>query len=168
MLTAKATFPDIGFEGHRLIARQALNYFQFWKAMKILSENFLLISNSEPILSIVNPGKKENGSPCGEQSVRVHPDGTIIPCVFLGGMKIDIARLRMLKEKIPDFCQTCNYTKQCRGGCLSRRILKNRIDQPDEYCPFYRGLKRPKVKFQHTKENLDFIHAGYLCTMIVS
>jgi len=145
----------------------SLNYDQFWDAMKSIAENFALIANSEPILSIIDRSKIGKGSPCGGDSVRVHPDGTITPCVFLAGKKIGIEEFKKMKSKLPEFCRPCKSAGECRGGCSSRRILKDRHGLPDEYCPFYAGREVPDIKFTYAKERTEYIHAGYLCTMII-
>ena len=147
----------------------SLTYNQFWKAIKILADNFLLISNSEPILSIIDQRAKIKGCPCGEKSARVHPDGTITPCVFLSGQKIDFPQFENFKKIIPKLCQSCQYLPSCHGGCLARKILKNHPEQPDEYCPLLHCQKIPNIKFRYyLRGDLDFIHASYLCTLIVA
>lgn len=145
--------------------RFSLNYDQFWTAMELLLRNFKLVSNSEPILSIIT---KDNlfGSPCGEKSARIHPDRTVVPCVYLRGKSMTGYEFNRLKKKIPVFCKKCPYIKSCRGGCLSRRILDQSPEKPDRYCPFYNHRDLPKISFQRAREE-DFIHAGYLCTIIV-
>lgn len=146
----------------------SLNYAQFWEAINLLVKNFCLISTSEPILSILTKNPTKCGSPCGEKSVRVHPNGKVTPCVFLTDNKLTIGQFRKLKRTIPIFCQSCYFAEQCRGGCFSRRYLKNRVDQPDEFCPFPFGLKLPKINFRYSSGTKpDFIHKNYLCTTIV-
>ena len=141
-----------------------LNYHEFWDAIKILSDHFKLISSSEPMLSIVT-NIPQNGSPCGG-SLRMHPNKTLTGCVYLEGEKISVASFNKTKKIIPNFCQKCDYVKWCQGGCLSRRILNNRIDTPDQYCPIFKEGKIPDIDFriEHSK---DYIHSGYLCTIIV-
>lgn len=143
----------------------SLNYDQFWEAMELLSKHFKLVSNSEPILSIITRDNL-HGSPCGEKSARIHPDKTVVPCVYLRGKPMTCAQFNQLKKRIPRFCQKCKYVKSCQGGCLSRRILDNKPDQPDRYCPLSNHKDIPKLSFKRAKEK-NFIHAGYLCTIIV-
>lgn len=144
----------------------SLNYSEFWEAISLLAKNFYLINYSEPILSLITQNKNLNGSPCGN-SVRIHPDGKISPCVFLAGFPINTKRFKKLKNYIPAFCKKCRYANRCRGGCLSRRYLKKRVTLPDEFCPFYLKLPQPKIKFKNAKKKDDFIHTNYLCTLIV-
>jgi len=142
-----------------------LTYDQFWQSMKILADNFKLVSSSEPILSILTKNSAM-GSPCGECSLRIHPDKTIAPCVYLKGYPITTDRFNKLKKQIPKFCQGCEYASSCHGGCLSRRILHSTAGDPDEFCPIYHKKEIPNIKFQRAKET-ELIHASYLCTIIV-
>lgn len=71
------------------IYKDKLDYEQFWEAMGLLFEHGELISCSEPI---VNAALKYNGllrgnplvkeSPCGQNSLRIHPNGEVMPCVY--------------------------------------------------------------------------------------
>lgn len=142
-----------------------LKYKEFWSAIKILAKNFVLVSNSEPILSVITD-ESSQGSPCGECSARIHPDKSITPCVYLQGQKISFKKFIKLKKFLPRVCGQCTLVTACRGGCLSRRILDQRINRPDAYCPLARHQPWPKITF---KKELDkeFVHADYLCTLIV-
>ncbi|PJC28409.1 hypothetical protein CO054_00295 [Candidatus Shapirobacteria bacterium CG_4_9_14_0_2_um_filter_39_11] len=141
-----------------------LNYEEFWKAMKMLSENFELVSNSEPILSIVT-GDKLAGSPCGN-SLRIHPNMVASGCVYIDGQKVPARDFQKQKEIIPNICRECKFVNSCRGGCLGRRYLTPGIEKPDIYCPFVKGEQQPKIKFKKAREE-EFIHSSYLCTIIV-
>lgn len=143
-----------------------LDYKEFWEAIKIISKNFVLVSSSEPIIYLISPFDNDLvGSPCGD-SMRIHPDFSLSPCVYIDGNKISVERFNELKKIIPSFCKKCKFASKCRGGCLSRRILENRIYEPDSYCPFYRGDSIPNIKFKKV-EKKDFIHSSYLCTFIL-
>lgn len=141
-----------------------LSYKEFWEAMKILSENFELVNNSEPILSIITEDKIK-GFPCGD-SLRIHP--TMVPsaCVYVDGRDVSIDRFRRFKKTTPKFCQTCQFVDSCHGGCLGRRYLTSGVRNTDIYCPFVNGNSVPKIKFKRT-ETKEFIHSSYLCTIIV-
>ena len=143
----------------------SLTYNQFWQAVELLAKNFKLVSNSEPVLATVAP-TIAHGSPCGERSLRIHPDKTVSPCVYLKGKAISLNKFSRLKSFIPEFCRNCQFVSACRGGCLSRRILSGNYQLPDEFCPLYKNKPIPKIKFK-TAEEKKFIHAGYLCTIIV-
>lgn len=144
-----------------------LSYDEFWEAMKIISENFKVVSVSEPILSIITDTVTE-GSPCGG-SLRIHPDLMVTGCVYLDPQEMEVEEFIKEKQKIPEFCKEkgCQYIDNCQGGCFGRRILLNRPQLPDFYCPFYRGKKVPNIKFKKI-EGKDFIHSKYLCTIILA
>jgi hypothetical protein len=40
---------------------------------------------------------------------------------------------------VPRACEGCPHLETCGGGCASRRLLRGRLDRPDEYCPYARG-----------------------------
>ena len=140
-------------------------YEEFWEAMRLLAKHFKLVSSSEPILSAVVKNSVE-GSPCGDCSVRIHPDKSISPCVYLQGRKISLEDFQRMKRKIPAFCKNCNFLQLCQGGCLSRRILNDATNKPDVFCPLYRKESFPKIKFRKA-DHKEFIHSSYLCTLIV-
>lgn len=140
------------------------SYEQFWRAMKDISKNFEVVSCSEPVLAVVY-GEVKNGSRCGS-SVRIHPDGNISSCVYVKNND-SLETFNRNKIKLPAFCTNCPYEKNCMGGCFGRRITENRPLLPDSYCPFYNGMKVPKIKFKKSKKTKDLIHSNYLCTMVL-
>jgi radical SAM protein with 4Fe4S-binding SPASM domain len=141
-----------------------LNYLEFWQAIELLAKNFKLVSNSEPILSLIVDDELY-GSPCGN-SARLHSDGKITPCVYLTGKFVDFQKFIEMKLQIPQECSNCPVAYNCRGGCLGRRLLTYGQPKPDQYCPILNNKKIPKIKFiRAVKEN--FIHSSYLCTIIV-
>ena len=141
-----------------------MNYSEFWESIKLLSENFELVSNSEPLLTLVAP-EKLKGSPCGN-SARLHPDGKITPCVYLSGEFSDFEKFKKMKLQILEKCSNCSVANYCRGGCLGRRLLTFGSPEPDQYCPIINKKEIPEIKFIRAKSK-DFIHSSYLCTIIV-
>jgi MoaA/NifB/PqqE/SkfB family radical SAM enzyme len=101
-----------------------LSYSQFWEAMEILSENFKVVSISEPILSTVTE-IDGHGSPCGG-SLRIHPDLNVTGCVYLAPGEVDVDEFNEQKGIYPEFCieSKCPYAVDCMGGCFGRRIYK--------------------------------------------
>ncbi|MBT6691403.1 radical SAM protein [Candidatus Parcubacteria bacterium] len=143
-----------------------MSYEEFWESMKIIADNFTLVASSEPVLAIVTDINDHLcGSPCGD-SVRLHPDFSVSPCVYVDGNKISTEKFIEMKKQIPKFCQDCDFVDKCRGGCMSRRIFNDNVDKPDEYCPIYRGDKIPEINFK-TLVGKEFIHSNYLCTFIL-
>ncbi|MFQ6118339.1 MAG: radical SAM/SPASM domain-containing protein [Methanosarcinales archaeon] len=141
-----------------------LTYDQFWQAIELLADNFTLVSNSEPILSLVIDSKMK-GAPCGK-SVRIHPDMTISPCVYLTNKICDVETFNMYKKQIPKECKNCRFLESCNGGCLARRILTQGYSYSDLYCPIVNKKSIPNIKFKKSKYK-DLIHSAYLCTIIL-
>lgn len=140
------------------------SYEQFWSAIKEISENFEIVSCSEPIMSIFW-SEIAGGSRCGN-SVRIHPDGSISSCVYVKD-DIDHEEFNLKKEYLPDFCKKCDFSEKCKGGCYGRRITEGRRDLPDNYCPFFNDRSLPDIKFKKYKYEKELIHSDYLCTMIL-
>ena len=158
-----------------------LGYDEFWDTFRRLFNDFVLISCSEPVLCVALDSYKDlAGSPCGQDALRIQPDGSILPCVYWPSADVSILDSvtveDVMKRKsfqtvgaIPAFCQEiqCSYLPYCKGGCASRRVLSSGIDTPDMYCPLWRGQSFPTL--QHTKAHTkkDLVHSSYLCTVIL-
>ena len=157
----------------------ALNYETFWNTFNKLFAEFALISCSEPILCVSldhNNGIK--GSPCGQHTMRIQPDGAVLPCVYwpecsdnirderfnIDSLK-DSETFRMITT-VPTFCTDCIYVDICKGGCASRRILSGDINSPDEFCPLIYGFEMPRIKANYLKKHSNLVHSTYLCTII--
>ena len=154
------------------------SYDEFWDRIKEMTEAAFLIACSEPIINAAignNNGSKK--IPCGSHSFRVHPDGAIVPCVYLNSNSLKISDLNksnspveksaeVLNLDLPALCKTCQHVDICRGGCPSRRILTDRQSEPDVYC-FLEKENPPEIK-PKWKESKNLVHENYLCTMIFS
>ncbi|TKJ40137.1 hypothetical protein CEE37_09355 [candidate division LCP-89 bacterium B3_LCP] len=154
------------------------DYNEFWGAIKDMAQAAYFCACSEPVVSAaVNNRKQKSGNPCGQMSFRVHPDGNIVPCVYLRDSDINIddtvddfsKQKRMLTERVnlplPEVCGECSQVDICNGGCAARRLLGDPND-PDEYCYFIRG-DNPDIPVRW-KESKGLVHEDYLCTMILS
>src|SRR5581483_845351 len=87
------------------------------------------------------------GPGCGRSTVRVAPDGRVLPCTYWPASTLTLDTLEALGPDIlataefaaarqaPDACRGC----PCRGGCAGRRMLAGGLGAPDPYCPFARG-----------------------------
>lgn len=146
-------------------ASLALSYEQFWEAVKLMADNFEMIGNSEPILSLLWENGR-NGSPCSH-SLRIHTDLSISGCVYLSNKVIDTEEFLKISDTVPEVCRQCKVKEKCRGGCMSRRILLSGIGNPDAYCPLVRGRKVPEITFQKSTPK-DLVHLNYLCTILLS
>lgn len=159
-----------------------LNYEDFWNVFEQLFSEFFLLSCSEPILCVAIGRYKElKGSPCGQEALRIQPNGSILPCVYwpisdynFKQEQINIDNLKKSESflnigKIPSFCleKNCLFVPYCKGGCASRRILTSDIDLPDKYCPVYNNRDFPVLKYKESAEQIDLVHSSYLCTVIL-
>lgn len=65
------------------IYRFQLDYDQFWEAMAMAFAHGRLISCSDPIVNaVLEIPPIVPQSPCGRESLRVHPNGDVVPCVY--------------------------------------------------------------------------------------
>ena len=147
-----------------------LSYSQFWQSIRLLAENFKIVSVSEPILSAITDITSK-GYHCGN-SLRIHPDLHVTACVYLDPRKAEIKKFNLCKAKPPQFCKKrrCPFLSKCQGGCLGRRILQNQngVNGPDKYCPFVNNREVPNIHFEKSTSKTEFIHANYLCTIIAN
>lgn len=160
-----------------------LTYEQFWEGIRLLFLNSSIVSCSEPIVNALIGNKVlDGGSPCGKKSLRIKPDGTIVPCVYMkessysineyideiskNGYSKKLEKYSSDSSVIPDFCQNeCQYVDTCKGGCYARRYYNGDINEPDEYC-FVKRKELPNIKFKWGPKK-DLVHSEYLCTIIV-
>lgn len=165
--------------------KHLLTYDEFWEGIDRLLKNSELISCSEPIVNaVINNKTLDGGSRCGKKSLRIRPDGGIVPCVYWNEKRTTIDELidnkvKMDEEEFIDFiddvtsetkqipleCNDCEVLDVCQGGCAARRLY-NDLDKPDPYCFKIQGKDKPKldVKWGDSK---DLVHSNYLCTIIV-
>jgi radical SAM protein with 4Fe4S-binding SPASM domain len=154
--------------------RFTLSYAQFWTAFRRLADTTRLVATTEPVLAGVLGLEDFSGSGCGRSTVRVAPDGRVLPCTYWPSSRIRIADLVRLGEAIvdaPEFadarrrppaCEGC----PCRGGCAARRALSGRLDEPDPYCPFVQG-EQIQLHWERAVSQ-DLPKLGSACTTVVS
>jgi radical SAM protein with 4Fe4S-binding SPASM domain len=154
--------------------RFTLTYNQFWQGFKRLLASTRLVATTEPVLAAVLGLDGLAGPGCGRSTVRVAPDGRILPCTYWPKSRLRIADLQELGERIvqaPEFlearrvppaCEGC----PCRGGCAGRRALVGNLHGPDPYCPFVRG-ERIVMDWEQAKGE-DLPKVGSACTTVVS
>lgn len=162
------------------VTKFALKYEEFWEAVALLFAHGRMISCSEPIVNaMLNIPPIVPQSPCGMSSIRVHPTGQVVPCVYWSEGDVHINDLRESFEPafqsksfkaartIPEYCtKNCDKVDVCGGGCVSRRFLNGKINEPDEYCPIYHKKTIPDIKVTVSKDDKDLVHSSYLCTLI--
>jgi radical SAM protein with 4Fe4S-binding SPASM domain len=156
----------------------SLSYDQFWHGIKILLDNAKLISCSEPVVNAMLGLPNVRGSPCGKSSVRIRPDGWVIPCVYWPSSDIKLSEFckepKVINQSLefksililPTVCKNCEYLDICGGGCASRRRLEGKLNEPDPYCPVLQGDKK-ELSFEPPTGSVDYVHSSYLCTLIL-
>jgi radical SAM protein with 4Fe4S-binding SPASM domain len=155
------------------------SFEQYWEGYRRLFSSSRLVSTSEPVVNAMLGLDGLRGCPCGRQSIRVTPDGNIIPCVYWPDRDLTLADLPDMDEMSildsemfcmtrvePEACQDCPHLRSCGGGCASRRRLLNRLDQPDPYCPLPRG-QEIQLDFDLAPAK-DLPRARNVCTTIVT
>jgi radical SAM protein with 4Fe4S-binding SPASM domain len=154
--------------------RFTLTYEQFWSGLRRLAGATRLVATSEPVLAGVLELPDFAGPGCGRATVRVAPDGRILPCTYWPTSCLSIGDLVRLGEGIigttefaearrtPAACTGC----PCQGGCAGRRALAGSIDAADPYCPFARG-DRIALDWERAKSQ-DLPKVGSACTTVVT
>ncbi len=151
-----------------------LGYEQLWEGFRGLAAATRLVATTEPVLAGVLGISGFPGPGCGRSTVRIAPDGAVMPCTYWPGSRLTIADLERAGEDIvesdefatarraPAACAGC----PCRGGCAGRRALTGQIGASDPYCPFARG-DRIALDWETTASQ-DLPKVGSACTMVVS
>jgi radical SAM protein with 4Fe4S-binding SPASM domain len=154
--------------------RFTLTYEQFWEGFRRLAASTRLVATTEPVLAGVLGLEGFAGPGCGRSTVRVAPDGRILPCTYWPSSSLTVADLFERGEgivdapeflearRVPRACEGC----PCRGGCAGRRALVGSLEQPDPYCPFARGEHLAMDWERATEEDLPKV--GSACTTVVS
>lgn len=154
--------------------RFTLGYEQFWVGFKTLFGSARLVATSEPVLAAVLGIQGFTGPGCGHSTVRVAPDGRVLPCTYWPESALTIDDLETRGEAIvetrefadarraPARCDGC----PCLGGCAGRRALAGALDEPDPYCPFARK-DRVTIDWEAAGA-ADFPKLGSACTTVVS
>lgn len=160
-----------------------LSYEQFWQGFANLFAAGPVVVCSEPLVNAIMGLETAQGNPCGRRSVRALPAGTIAPCPYwpvaagritsLTDEASDIWQTREFARSrhIPDACRPCRFVESCAGGCASRRVLRDRLNEPDEYCPVVRGEDEVRRIQQRLRYRLsapeDVPKAGNACTTVI-
>ena len=151
-----------------------LSYAQFWDGFKRLADATRLIATTEPVLAGVLRIEGFVGPACGRPTVRVAPDGRVLPCTYWPHSHLTLADLPGLGEHIthtpefraarhaPSACDGC----PCRGGCAGRRAVLGDLQAADPYCPFARH-DHIVLDWEHVPHE-DLPKIGSACTTVVS
>ncbi len=161
-----------------------LSYEQFWRGFANLFAAGPVVVCSEPLVNAIMGLESAGGSPCGQRSIRALPAGTISPCPYwpaaagtishLADEKRDIWSQREFERsrQLPVACEPCEFRESCGGGCATRRALRGKLDEPDEYCPVVRGgeeeVERIQQMLRYTLlDPEDVPKAGNACTTVI-
>jgi radical SAM protein with 4Fe4S-binding SPASM domain len=154
--------------------RFTLSYEQFWSGFRTLLGSARLVATSEPVLAAVLGIQGFAGPACGRSTVRVAPDGRVLPCTYWPESALTLDDLERRGESIvktgefvdarrtPSACAGC----PCLGGCAGRRALARALDAPDPYCPFARK-DRVTIDWQAAGPG-EFPKLASACTTVVS
>jgi radical SAM protein with 4Fe4S-binding SPASM domain len=154
--------------------RFTLTYAQFWDGVRGLAATTRLVATTEPVLAAVLDLPGFTGPACGRSTVRVAPDGRVLPCTYWPKSGLTLADLETAQDgivdapefvqarQVPPACEGC----PCRGGCAGRRALAGALDAPDPYCPFARG-ERIALDWELARSE-DLPKVGSACTTVVS
>lgn len=154
--------------------RFVLSYDEFWAGMRALAVSTRLVATTEPVLAGVLGLADFAGPGCGRSTVRIAPDGRVLPCTYWPSSEHRVADLVRLGKGIvdvpefvaarhrPDACANC----PCRGGCAGRRALAGRLEASDPYCPFARGASMT-LEWEPASSQ-DLPKTSSACTTVVS
>jgi radical SAM protein with 4Fe4S-binding SPASM domain len=160
------------------------SYDEFWQGFAKLFAAGPVVVCSEPLVNAIMGLETARGNPCGQRSIRALPAGTISPCPYWPAAAGRISHLADPEKNIwdqrefeksrhlPHACEPCRFAESCAGGCASRRALRNKLDEPDEYCPVVRGgedeVRRIREMLRYTlSDPEDVPKAGNACTTVI-
>lgn len=151
-----------------------LTYDQFWEGFKRLLGSARLVATTEPVLAAALGIEGFSGPGCGRSTVRIAPDGRVLPCTYWPTSRLTLTDLTTLGEdivqapeflgarQVPPACAGC----PCGGGCAGRRALLGDLLASDPYCPFARR-DRMIVDWELALGQ-DLPKVGSACTTVVS
>jgi len=151
---------------------------------------FLYITKKSVIKALPDPYfssllglNTRKGCPCGKDSFRITPNGTVVPCVYFTKEFENLSILEYSFDEIIksqpfydinnrdiEICKSCEYFEGCNGGCASRAFLRHgTMNAPDAYCYKIAGAsKNPLEGLSYSYEPDELkVHDNYLCTMII-
>lgn len=124
----------------------ALTYEEYWEGFRRLLTEFALVTTTEPVLAAALGLQDFQGCGCGTSTIRVMPNGNIVPCTYwpepgahlqdlpeLGEGLLETPAYRASRQ-VPEACRDCAYMATCHGGCAGRRALSGSLEALDHYC----------------------------------
>ncbi len=92
----------------------------------------------------------------GIDKATIKPDGFVVPCVSMKDFVTEAKDNNILTKSLSDIwgksvlfnisrkslqiieqesiCKKCEYFSRCKGGCLTQRLLNNKLEDEDPYC----------------------------------
>src|SRR4029450_12565517 len=80
--------------------RFMLTYQQFWDSFRGLAAATRLIATTEPVVAGVLGLDDFQGPGCGRSTVRIAPNGRVMPCTYWPGSRLTIADLKRVRIDI--------------------------------------------------------------------
>jgi radical SAM protein with 4Fe4S-binding SPASM domain len=97
----------------------------------------------------------------GIDKATIKPNGFVIPCVSMKDFIVEkednniwvrslsdiwsdstlfnISRKSLKIIEQESLCNTCEHFSRCKGGCLTQRLINNKLEDKDPYCLIYDG-----------------------------
>jgi radical SAM protein with 4Fe4S-binding SPASM domain len=164
--------------------RFSLTYAQFWEGFRRLLAETEVVTCTEPLVNALLGLGGIEGPGCGRGTLRVTARRRLLPCVYWpapgppladlvrrGAAVTDSPEWRRLRT-VPAACAGCPVVATCQGGCASRRLLRGRLDEPDEFCPVVRGDRATLASLAALSwsraPGRDLPKASSACTTIVT
>ena len=149
-------------------------YREFWDGFRRLLGASRVVATTEPVLAAVLGLQDIAGPGCGRTTVRVAPDGHVLPCTYWPTSTLTLDDLAVRGAGIVETAEFIDARRRpaacdgcpCQGGCAGRRALTGSLDAPDPYCPFARG-DRIDLDWESARRE-DLPKIGSACTTVVS
>jgi radical SAM protein with 4Fe4S-binding SPASM domain len=153
-----------------------------YRIFRYVAQKLRILAIPDPYFSAMI-GNSKSHCPCGSQSFRITPSGTVVPCVYftkeMDGLSIINKDLNEIvnsdvfctfRKRAPDFCKGCAYEHSCGGGCSSRAYLEyGSLNAPDPFCHKVNNIEENPffdLRITYAPRNTK-VHENYLCTIIL-
>lgn len=154
-----------------------------WDILGLVAQHSAVVTLDSIFGSIV--GFPSKLCSAGRYTCRIHEDLNTSPYPFLKGATWHSGNLAdpgvnletvyhsktfaALRNRQVPYCAECPFAARCGGGCATRAVLHNSVNEPDDYCPRIADLAIEKLQEMTLTRALvpGLVHDGYLCTTIV-
>lgn len=150
-------------------SKKAQKYYKNMEAVRKLREKYkdeiFITQITSPVNNCADIGLPNMEGCIGAQElIAINCKGEVTPCLmndtYLGNIfEVDSIRDLYKSEAMDDYykkisnydCKTCQYHKECRGGCQVRKIVEyGKIEKNDPICPVKNNIK---VNIKDTKDD---------------